>query len=68
MKFYMGQNGVQAGDPAKVAELYIKVAEMEHPYESLPMGTDSCDGIREIAASTVKLMDEMRDVVVTTNF
>ena len=68
MKFYMGQNGVQAGDPAKVAELYIKVAEMGHPYESLPMGTDSCDGIREIAASTVKLMDEMRDVVVTTNF
>lgn len=68
MKFYMGQNGTQAGDPAKVAELYIKVAEMEHPYESLPMGTDSCDGIREIAANTVKLMDEMRNVAATTNF
>ena len=29
MSFYMGQNGTQAGDPEKAAELYIKVAEME---------------------------------------
>lgn len=29
--FYMGQNGTQAGDPEKAAELYIKVAEMENP-------------------------------------
>lgn len=40
MEFYMGQNGNQAGDPKKAAQLYIKVAEMDEPYESLPMGTD----------------------------
>lgn len=68
MAFYMGQNGAQAGDPEKAAELYIKVAEMESPYESLPMGTDCCDGIREICAKTVMLMDEMREVAVTTNY
>ena len=68
MKFYMGQNGNQAGDPKKAAKLYIKVAEMDEPYESLPMGTDCCDGIRNICEGTVKLMDEMRAVAETTNF
>ena len=67
MKFYKGQNGVQAGNPEKAAELYIKIAEMKNPYESLPMGTDCCEGIREICANTVKLMDEMHDVA-TYNF
>lgn len=68
MKFYMGQNGAQIGDPDKAAEMYIKVAEMEDPYESLPMGTDCCDGIREICENTVKLMDEMRDIAAATNY
>ena len=68
MEFYMGQNGNQVGDPKKAAKLYIKVAEMAEPYESLPMGTDSCDGIRDICEGTVKLMDEMRSVAETTNF
>lgn len=68
MAFYMGQNKNQAGDPEKAAELYIKTAEMATPYESLPMGTDCCDGIRAIAADTIKLMDEMRSIAETTNF
>lgn len=68
MKFYMGQNGNQAGDPKKAAKLYIKVAEMDAPYESLPMGTDCCDGIRDICEGAVKLMEKMRSVAETTNF
>lgn len=68
MEFYMGQNGNQAGDPKKAAQLYIKTAEMENPYESLPMGTDCCDGIRDICANTVELMDNMKCVAETTNF
>lgn len=68
MDFYMGQNGAQAGDPEKAAELYIKTAEMEDPYESLPMGTDSCDGIRDICKNTVKLMDEMRKIATETDY
>lgn len=68
MAFYMGQDGVQAGDPEKAAELYIRVAEMAQPYESLPMGTDCCEGIRDICANTVELMDEMRDVAASTDF
>ena len=68
MKFYMGQNGRQAGDPVKAAKLYIQVAEMKEPYESLPMGTDSCEGIRDICASTVRLMDEMHGVAEKTDF
>ncbi|MCR5024513.1 MAG: SDR family oxidoreductase [Lachnospiraceae bacterium] len=68
MEFYMGQNGNQAGDPKKAAKLYIQVAEMDEPYESLPMGTDSCNGIRDICENTVKLMTEMRSVAKTTNF
>lgn len=68
MKFYMGQNGNQTGDPKKAAKLYIKVAEMDAPYESLPMGTDCCDGIRDICEGTVKLMEKMRSVAETTNF
>jgi len=68
MEFYMGQNGNQVGDPTKAAKLYIQVAEMDEPYESLPMGTDSCDGIRDICENTVKLMTDMRSVAETTNF
>lgn len=68
MEFYMGQNGNQVGDPKKAAKLYIQVAEMDEPYESLPMGNDSCDGIRDICENTVVLMTEMRSVAETTNF
>lgn len=68
MAFYLGQNGRQAGDPQKAAELYLKVAEMENPPESLPMGTDSCDGIRQIAVNTAALMDQMRPLAQTTDF
>ena len=68
MKFYMGQDGNQAGDPHKATRLYIKVAEMDQPYESLPMGTDSCDGIRNICENTAKLMNDMRSIAETTNY
>lgn len=68
MVFYSSQNGNQAGDPQKAAKLYIKVAEMENPPESLPMGTDSCTGIREIALNTIKIMDEMKDMASYTDF
>lgn len=68
MDFYNGQNGTQAGNPKKAAELYIKVAEMDNPPESLPMGTDCCNGIREIALNTVQLMDEMQDTASYTDF
>ena len=68
MDFYNGQNGTQAGNPKKAAELYIKVAEMDNPPESLPMGTDSCNGIREIALNTVQLMDEIQDTASYTDF
>ncbi|MBD5559339.1 MAG: hypothetical protein HDQ87_03120 [Clostridia bacterium] len=37
---------------------------MDDPYESLPMRTDSCDGIRDIGAGTAALMDKMRLVAV----
>ena len=68
MDFYNGQNGTQAGNPKKAAELYIKVTEMDNPPESLPMGTDSCNGIREIALNTVQLMDKMQDTASYTDF
>lgn len=68
MEFYMGQNGTQIGDPVKVAQLYVKLAEMENPPVNMPMGTDSVDGIRQICADTVKAMDEIRPLSATTNF
>lgn len=68
MAFYKGQDGNQAGDPAKVAQLYIECAEMEKPWESLPMGTDCCTGIRDICAGTVALMDAMLPVARTTDY
>lgn len=36
--------------------------------ESLPMGTDCCNGIREIALNTARLMDEMQDTASYTDF
>ncbi len=68
MTFYQGQGGNQAGDPQKVAALYIECAEMEEPWENLPMDADSCTGIRDICASTVELMDQMLPVVRMTDF
>lgn len=68
VRYYDDRGRNQAGSPKKAAELYIKVAEMSEPYESLPMGTDSCDGIRDICANTVKLMEDMRPVAESTYF
>ena len=68
MKFYMGQDGVQAGNPEKAAELYIKVAKTRNPYENLPMGSDSCEGIKKICENTVEVMNEMKNIAVTTDF
>lgn len=68
MEFYMGQNGTQIGDPAKVAKLYIQLAEMENPPVNMPMGSDSVDGIRQICANTVKAMDEIRPLAATTDY
>ena len=68
MTFYTSQNGHQAGDPHKAAQLYFEVAEMDEPYESLPMGTDNCDGIRDICAGTAALMEERRPVAARTDF
>lgn len=68
MAFYEGQNGHQEGSPEKAAKLYIEVAEMDEPYESLPMGTDSCTGIRDICANTVEFMDTMLPVARTTDY
>ena len=62
MKFYMGQNGNQIGSPEKASKLFIEVAEMKNPYESLPMGTDSCNGIKEISEKTAKLMGDMKEI------
>ena len=36
MTFYQGQGGNQAGDPQKVAALYIECVEMEEPWENHP--------------------------------
>ena len=52
----------------KAAKLYIKVVEMERPYESLPMDTNSCDGIWNICFNKVKFMSKMRKVAITTNY
>ena len=41
---------------------------MENPYESLPMGTDSCDGIKDICEKTTKLMGYMREIAKKTNY
>lgn len=68
MDFYMGQNGTQIGDPEKAAALYIQVAEMENPYESLPMGSDSCRGIRTVCANTVEQMDAMEEIAASTDY
>ncbi len=68
MDFYMGQNGTQTGDPEKVARLYIQLAEMENPPLNMPMGSDSVDGIRQICADTVNLMDILRPLAQTTDY
>ena len=65
MKFYIWKSNWR---PKKGAKLYIEVAEMENPYESLPMGTDSCDGIKDICEKITKLMGEMRDISKKTNY
>ena len=41
---------------------------MENPYESLTMGTDCWDGIHDICADTVKLMEDMWSVAESTNY
>jgi len=41
---------------------------MENPYESLPMGTDSCDGIKDICEKNTKLKGDMREIAKKKNY
>ena len=41
---------------------------MENPYESLPMGTDSCDGIKDICEKTTKLMGDIWEIAKKPNY
>ena len=51
-----------------MAALYIECAEMDEPWEDLPMGTDCCTGIRDICAEKAAYMESTLPVARRTDF
>jgi NAD(P)-dependent dehydrogenase (short-subunit alcohol dehydrogenase family) len=60
-------HGQQPGDPAKLAEIIIGLANLDNPPLHLPIGPDAIENYILNAANMTKIIDEWRDISSETN-
>lgn len=61
-------NGRQPGDPARAAQVILKVAAMEHPPLRLPLGSDAVAAIAKSDQAKLAELDRWRELSVSTDF
>jgi len=61
-------NGRQPGDPARAAQVILKVAAMEHPPLRLPLGSDAVAAIAKSDQARLAELDRWRELSVSTDF
>lgn len=66
-EFATNANKKQPGDPAKLAEAFVKLAASENPPVHLPLGNDTLDRYRAKTAAFEKDIQEWHDVITTTD-
>lgn len=61
-------NNNQPGDPAKLAQAIIRVANADHPPVHLPLGNDTLAMYKQKTATFGREVEEWNDVITNTNF
>jgi NAD(P)-dependent dehydrogenase (short-subunit alcohol dehydrogenase family) len=61
-------NGRQPGDPARAAQVILKVAAMDRPPFRLPLGSDAVKSIEQADLAKLEELARWRDLSVSTDF
>jgi hypothetical protein len=67
-------NGKQPGDPQKLVEIVVDIAQGEGVAKGkdvprgLPLGSDTFKVIQEVCTSNLALLAEWKDVIISTDF
>jgi NAD(P)-dependent dehydrogenase (short-subunit alcohol dehydrogenase family) len=68
VELFKGFDGKQLGDPKKLAEVLLKITEMQHPPLHLPLGSDSYNAILEIRKNEEKEMEKWKTLSLSTDY
>jgi hypothetical protein len=61
-------NGRQPGDPARAAQVILKIAAMERPPFRLPLGSDAVKAIEQADRSRLDELQRWRELSLSTDF
>ncbi len=65
---FTGFDGKQLGNPKKLAEVVLKLAEMPNPPLHLPLGSDSYNAILEVRKNEREEMEQWKTLSLSTDF
>lgn len=65
---FTGFDGKQSGDPKKLAEVVLQLAEMPNPPLHLPLGSDSYHAILEVRKNEREEMEQWEKLSLSTDF
>ncbi len=65
---FTGFDGKQLGNPKKLAEVVLKLAEMPNPPLHLPLGSDSYNAILEVRKNEKEEMEKWKSLSLSTDF
>jgi hypothetical protein len=67
-EFAGGHSGQQPGDPAKLAQALLTLANMDQPPLRLPLGSDTLARIAEKNAFVAEQTERWKDLSLSTDF
>nr|WP_271544305.1 SDR family NAD(P)-dependent oxidoreductase [Pelobium sp.] len=65
---FTGFDGKQLGDPKKLADVVLQLAEMQKPPLHLPLGSDSYHAILEVRKNEKEEMEQWKSLSLSTDF
>lgn len=68
VELFTGFDGQQLGDPKKLADVVLKIPEMQNPPLHLPLGSDSYHAIQETFSNGVREMEKWKALSLSTDF
>ena len=68
VELFRGFDGKQLGDPEKLAEVLLKITEMENPPLHLPLGSDSYNAIVELRKNEQIELENWKALSLSTDF
>lgn len=60
-------HGNQPGDPKKLAQVFIRLANSENPPLHLPLGKDALEFYRDKTAKLNREIEEWKDIILSTD-